>query len=216
MDQEEVHAAHAWESCTHLHGDFFLRAGISFLTSDFDIATCSRSSALVLKRSCQRLISARDYLVHGEFTATNIVVSLNVGKVVHIINIVNFNLVLLALLEVILHIEGFDPRGIQVVHDHLSHSDALPLSSNLLVEENDAVRPSKCIQVRQIFAGETQADRLDEATLTSIDALIDGRKDSIVQVTSNAALSLDSPSVLVSAHARHAITNCSSHFFLFF
>ena len=48
----------------------------------------------------------------------------------------------------ILDVEALDPGWIQVVHNDFSHTDASPLATNLLIEDNHTVSAGKCIHIR--------------------------------------------------------------------
>ena len=211
MDQEKVHATHAWESGAHLHDDFFLSLVRFHLTSDLYSAALASGAPLVDQWSLQCLVTLRDDLVHGELQVANIVMTLQVIHVVLVIDIVNVAPVVLALLKVVLHVEGLDPAGVQVVHDHLRHAQLLPLVSDLLREDHYAIRPRKRVKVRQVFRCKTDAHSLHEAIISRVDALVHGGQDGIVQVLADAAGALDGACVLMRAHARHAVTKCGSH-----
>ena len=145
MDEEEVLTTHAGESCAHLHLDFFFGSSGSLLTSDVDDATLASLTLLVLKRAGKSLVSTCDDLVDREFTGANMVVSSEVIQIVHVVNIVDFDLEVLSFLEVILHVEALNPGRRQVVHDHFSHAKPLPLGASLLIEDQQAIRPCKCV-----------------------------------------------------------------------
>ena len=100
-----------------------------------------------------------------------------------VINIINFDLVVLTLLKVILDIERFDPGRTQVVHDHLSDSESVPLLSLLAIEYNHTIGTGECIQVGQIFTCEGECDCVHQTTLVGVDTLIDGSKDSVIEIT---------------------------------
>ena len=100
-----------------------------------------------------------------------------------IVDIVHFHLEVLPLLKVILHVKALDPGWIQVVHDNLCHAQFLPLVTDLLVKDNHAISSRECVQIWKIFTCKAQTDRLTEALVRTIDVLIDGSQDSIVQIT---------------------------------
>lgn len=211
MDQEKVHTTHAWESGAHLHDDFFLSLVRFHLTSDLHSAALASGAFLVDQWALQCLVTLRDDLVHGELQVANIVMTLQVLHIVLVIDIVHVTPVVLALLKVVLHVEGLDPAGVQVVHDHLRHAKLLPLVSDLLREDHYAIRPRKRVKVWQIFCCKTDAYSLHEAIVGRVNALIHGGQDGIIEVLADAAGTLDGACVLVRAHARHAVTKCGSH-----
>ena len=208
MDQEEVHSAHAGERGAHLHLYLFLRAHLALLTRDLDDSALTSRPSLVFKRSCQRLVAAGDHLVDGELERAGEVVSGQVADIALVVDVVDLQLELLPPLKVILHVEALDPDRIQVVHDDLSHAEALPLGAHLLVKDNHAVGARESIQVWQVLAGEAEADGLDEAALRRADALVDGGEDGVVEVAANAhaGAGLHRTLVLVRPKATHVVS----------
>ena len=71
-----------------------------------------------------------------------------------IVDIIDLNLEVLALLEMILHIEALHPLRAQVIHNDFGHAQLLPLVANLLVEDDHTVSTRESVQVGQILAGE--------------------------------------------------------------
>ena len=70
-----------------------------------------------------------------------------VVDVLLVINVVDFNLKVLTLLEMILHIKALNPLWVQVIHNDLSHAQFLPLVTNLLVKDNHAVSSCESVQI---------------------------------------------------------------------
>lgn len=122
----------------------------------------------------------------GKFDVANFVVASEVVEIVHVIDIVHLDLELLSLLEVILDVEGLNPDGVEVVHDDLGHADALPLVAHLLVEYHHAVCPGESVKIGQVLTGEAKADGLHKAALRRADALVDSRKNGIVDIATAA------------------------------
>ena len=58
-----------------------------------------------------------------------------VEQVLLIVNVIDIDFVVLSPFKVILDIEALDPGGVQVVHDDLCHTEALPLSALLAVKD---------------------------------------------------------------------------------
>lgn len=88
----------------------------------------------------------------GKLKATDKVV---VGKSSHVdqvVNVVDLNLEVLALLKVVLNVEAFDPLGREVVTNDFSHSNFVPLGARLFVKYHHSVRSRKRIQVWQVLA----------------------------------------------------------------
>ena len=130
-----------------------------------------------------------------------------VAWVCSVVDIVDLDLELLAPLKVVLDVETLDPDRVEIVHDDLCHTQALPLRPSLLVEDQEAIRAGECIQVGQVLAGEIEANGLHEATLGRVDTLIDGCKHGVVKIATNSASSLHCARVLVRAEARGVVAN---------
>ena len=126
-----------------------------------------------------------------------------------IINVIHLDLVCFTPLEVVLHVEAFDPAWAQVVHDDFSHADTLPLSARLSIENEHTICPRECIQIRQILASKTQTYGLDEAAGGRVDRLVNSGEDGFIQVTADTGsrCSLHAALVLVGAHASAAIAH---------
>ena len=147
----------------------------------------------------------------GELEVAHVIVSVEILDVRGIIDIIQIDPELLALLEVVLNVERLDPARVEVVHDDLSHADTLPLVAHLLGKDDHAIGSCECIHVGQVDAGEAERHSLDKATLISVDRLIDSSQDCLIEVAANAAATLDGSLILMRAHARHAIAECGSH-----
>ena len=154
MDQEEIHASIAGEFSAHLHDDLLLAASLALLPRDLDDTTLSSGTCLVFERARQCLVPARDDLVDGELDGAGEVVAGQVADVFLVIDVVDLDLKVLALLEVILHIEALYPLWAQVIHNDLGHAQSLPLVPDLLVKDNHAVSARERVQVGQVLAGE--------------------------------------------------------------
>ena len=84
-------------------------------------------------------------------------------EIIKVVNVVDFGLIILTLLEMILHIETFDPSWIQVVHDDFSHSDFVPLVVNLPVQYGHSISSRECIHIWKVFGRDGKGDRVDES-----------------------------------------------------
>ena len=183
MDKEKVHPAVAREARPHLHDHLFLGAGLALLSRDLDRAALSGRARLVLQRAHQRLVSARDHLMDGKLDTASEVMPRQILHIPLIVDIVHLHLEVLPLLKVILHVKALDPGRIQVVHDDLCHAQFLPCATDLLVEDNHAIGSREGVQIGKIFTGETQTDGLAEALVGTVDVLVDGGQDGVVQIT---------------------------------
>lgn len=161
MDEEEVHTAHARERGLHLHLNFFLGGGLPFFSGDLDHSAGACLARLVFKLSLERLIPTRDDLMHRELGKANEIVTFQICHVGSVVDIVDLDLVVLTLLEVILHVEAFDPYGTKIVHNYFCHANSLPVGADLFVEDSQAIGPGKGIQVRQILTCKVKTDGLD-------------------------------------------------------
>ena len=77
---------------------------------------------------------------------------LEVVQVVEVINIIDFNLVSLTLLEVVLDIKSFNPVRVEAVHDDLGHAKTGPSVACFSEEHNHAVCARERVQVGQVAA----------------------------------------------------------------
>ena len=78
-----------------------------------------------------------------ELEGADIVVASKVVQIVFVVDVVDLDLVGLALFEVVLDIEALHPGGVEVVHDNLCHAKSLPLVAHLLVEDQHTIGPCK-------------------------------------------------------------------------
>ena len=74
-------------------------------------------------------------------------------KVIAVIDIVNYNFVVVSLLEVIWNIETLDPLWVQVVPDDLSSANLAPHVPLLLVEDHHAICVGEGVQVGEVRSG---------------------------------------------------------------
>ena len=121
-----------------------------------------------------------------KFERPSEVVPSKICQVRLIINIIYLDLVELAPFEVILHVKALDPARAQVVVDDLRHTDALPLSACLAVENKHAVSPGERIQIWQILTREAETYGLDQAASGGVDRLIDSGEDGLIEIAANA------------------------------
>ena len=154
MDQEEIHASAAGEASAHLHDDLLLAASLALLTRDLDSAALSSGACLVFERARKCLIPARDDLVDGELDRASEVVAGQVVDVFLVVDVVDLDFEVLALLEMILHIEALHPLWAQVIHNDFGHSQLLPLVADLFVKDDHTVSARESVQVGQILACE--------------------------------------------------------------
>ena len=154
VDQEEIHTSAAGEASAHLHDDLLLAASLTLLSRDLDSATLSSGTCLVFERAHKCLIPARDDLVDGKLDRASEVVAGQVVDVFLVVDVVDLDLEVLALLEMILHIEALHPLGAQVIHNDFGHSQLLPLVADLFVKDDHAVSARESVQVGQVLAGE--------------------------------------------------------------
>lgn len=86
-----------------------------------------------------------------------------VVEIIFVIDIIDLNFKILSLLKMILHVKTLHPGWAQVVHDDFSHSDSLPLLTNLLVKHNHAIGSREGIQIGQVLTSKAQTDGLYQA-----------------------------------------------------
>jgi len=134
-----------WEDQTWIH-DHLIVASIlvlELLASDLNFRIFLRTDL-----TNQDLIRGCDDLMEGELKLSNEIV-ISIGcKVIEIVDVIYSDLEYLLLLEFVLDIEAFDPFGVEIVHDDLSHSEHLPHVTFLLVEHSHAICPRKRVKVR--------------------------------------------------------------------
>ena len=148
MDQEKVHSAHVWEASRGFHDNLLSRCHLLLLSSDLDRTTLASSPFLVFDGPLKGLVSCSYNFVEGKIHCSHKVMVRKAVQVVEVVNVIYFYLVVVSLFEVVLNVKTFDPYGIQVVHNDLSHTNASPLATNLLIEDNHTVSARKCIHIR--------------------------------------------------------------------
>ena len=87
----------------------------------------------------------------GEFQAPYEVVVCQRVYVDQVVDIVDLDLEVFPLLEVILHVETFNPLRREIVTNHFRHAKLLPLCAHLPVKHYHSVRARKCIIIWQIL-----------------------------------------------------------------
>ena len=152
MDQEEILASVAREGCGALHENFFRSLEGLLFGGHLDEATLALGSAVVYHGALQRLIPGGDHLVQGELQGADMVVGCEILEPVVVVDVVHLDLVVLALLKVVLHVESLDPDWIEVVHDDLSRANIGPASFGLAVEHAHPVCAREGVQVRELLA----------------------------------------------------------------
>lgn len=154
VDEEEVVSTCGRKGGLRLHEHLFLGAGGLLFSRDLDCTAGTGGPRAALQWLDQCLISACDHLVDGEFERSREIMVSKVLQVLEVVDIIDFNLVVLSLLKVVLDVEGLDPGRAEVVHDDFGHADSEPLSSLLTVEDYHSVCAGESVQIGQVFTCE--------------------------------------------------------------
>lgn len=112
------------------------------------------------------------------------VVPIEIVYIVKVVNVVDDDLIVLALLEVIRHFKVLDPLGVETVHDDFRLANLLPHVPLLFEEYAHAVCPGERIQVWQVVALEREGHEIYEALILGNTAICGG-EDGVVQVTAH-------------------------------
>ena len=156
MDQEKVHSAHVWEAGRGFHDNFLSRCHLLLLSSDLNRTTLASSPFLVFDGPLKGLVSCSYNFVEGKIHCSHKVMVRKVVQVVEVVNVIYFYLIVVSLFEVVLNVETFDPYGIQVVHNDLSHAYLRPRVACLSVEYHHAVSARKSVEVGQVLCCERE------------------------------------------------------------
>ena len=150
----------------------------------------------------------------GELKLAGQVVPAEVIKIVKVVDVVNYDLVVLSLLKVIGHFKVLHPFRVQVVHDDLRLANFFPLRALFFKENAHTIGTSESVQVWQVAALEGKCNCVDEALVLG-DAAVGCGEDGVVQVTSHAKTAgtrLYRALILMLPQASECVSNaCCSH-----
>mmetsp|Transcript_18612 Transcript_18612/g.25081 ORF Transcript_18612/g.25081 Transcript_18612/m.25081 type:complete len:214 (+) Transcript_18612:1422-2063(+) len=152
MNEEEVVAVARRELTTEIEVDFLIVQSLLFISNDFDSAALTGGTLSAIEALLKGVVGRRDNLMDGELNSADQVVALEIVQIVEVVDIVNDDTIILALLEMVGHFEVLNPLGVQVVHDDFGLTDFAPHIAFLFKQDAHAIRASEGIQVRQIIA----------------------------------------------------------------
>ena len=122
VDQEEVVSILRRELTANVEVGLLVVGSLLLISSDLDVAALAGGTLVALNALLEGLVGGSDDLVDGELNLSNKVVSGIVVQSVEVINIIDYEAIVFALLKVVWNFKVLNPFRIKVVHDHFSFS----------------------------------------------------------------------------------------------
>jgi hypothetical protein len=120
VDKEEVVSILRREFAANIEVGLLIVASRLLIGDNLDVAALASGALVALNALLECLVGGSDNLVDGELNLSYEVMASIVACIVKVINIIDYDAIVFALLKVIWNFKVLNPLRIKVVHDHFS------------------------------------------------------------------------------------------------
>ena len=120
VNEEKVISILRGKFATNIEVGFLIVCSLLLIGGDLDVAALAGGTLVALNALLKCLIGGSNNLVHCKLNLSNEIMACIVVQSVKVINIINDDSIVLALLKVIWNFKILNPLWIKVVHDHFS------------------------------------------------------------------------------------------------